>query len=310
MRERAALQEMLHAPVMPPGVRLHLVDGTYELFRSYFGAPRAASPQGTEVGAVRGLLRSLYALLREDGVSHVACAFDHVIESFRNRLFDGYKTGEGVPAELLAQFELAERAAHALGAVVWSMVEFEADDALATAAARWAEAPGVEQVVICTPDKDLCQCVRGSRVVCFDRMRRRVCDEAGVVAKFGVAPSSIPDWLALVGDTADGIPGVPRWGSKAAAAVLARHLHVDRIPDGEAEWGVAVRGAAALAASLREHRNVLALYRTLATLRTDVPLAEDMDDLRWRGARRKDLTELCAEIGDASFLERIVVWRE
>jgi 5'-3' exonuclease len=285
-------------------VRLHLVDGTYELFRSYFGAPKAIGPNGLEVGATRGLLRSLLALLREDGVSHVACAFDQVVESFRNQLFDGYKTAEGVPADLMAQFPLAERAAHALGLVVWPMVEFEADDALATAAARYADAPDVEQVVLCTPDKDLAQCVRDTRVVCLDRLRRRILDEDGVVAKFGVRPASIPDWLALVGDDADGIPGVPRWGAKASAALLAHYLHVDAIPDDERHWEVSVRGAMSLGASLREHRRHLALYRRLATLRTDAPIHESVDDLCWRGPRAEALADLCREIGDLGFLER------
>jgi 5'-3' exonuclease len=291
-------------------MRIHLVDGTYELFRSYFGAPKAEGASGTEVGATRGLLRSLFALLREDGVSHVACAFDHVVESFRNDLYPGYKTSEGVPADLLAQFPLAEEAAQALGLVVWPMVEFEADDALATAAARWADAPGVEQVVICSPDKDLTQCVRGARIVCLDRMRRRVLDEPAVVAKFGVPPASIPDWLALVGDSADGFPGAPRWGEKSAARLLAAYGHVDAIPDDDRQWSVTVRGAAALGASLREHRGDVRLYRTLATLRTDVPLAETLDDLRWRGARRTELTELCRRLDDASFLARIDRWRD
>jgi 5'-3' exonuclease len=291
-------------------MRVHLVDGTYELFRAYFGAPRATAPDGTEVGATRGLLRSLYALLREDGVTHVACAFDHVIESFRNRLFDGYKTSDGVPADLLAQFPLAERAAQALGVVVWPMVEFEADDALATAAARWHGAPGVEQILICTPDKDMAQCVSGTAVVCFDRLRRKVLDEAGVVEKFGVGPASIPDWLALVGDSADGIPGVPRWGSKCASTLLARYLHVDAIPDDAAQWDVAVRGAAAAAQSLREHRTVVPLYRRLATLRTDVPLEESLEDLRWQGGRRETLAELCKKLGDEGFAARIERWRE
>jgi 5'-3' exonuclease len=291
-------------------MRVHVVDGTYELFRAYYGAPSAAAPDGSEVGATRGLLRSLLSLLREDGVSHVACAFDHVIESFRNDLFPGYKTGAGVPADLMAQFPLAERATEALGLVVWPMVEFEADDALATAAARWGEEAGIEQVVICSPDKDMAQCVRGSRVVCLDRMRRRVLDEPGVVTKFGVRPESIPDWLALVGDSADGIPGVPRWGSASAAALLARYGHVDAIPDDEREWSVAARGAAALAKSLREHRREARLYRTLATLRTDVPLAEGLDDLRWRGAPRAEMTRLCGEIGDEDLVERVHRWRE
>jgi 5'-3' exonuclease len=290
-------------------MKLHLVDGTYELFRSYFGAPKALGPNGNEVGAIRGILRSLAALLYEDGVTHVACAFDHVIESFRNDLFPGYKTSEGVPPDLMEQFPLAERAAHALGVVVWPMIEFEADDALATAAVRWRGAPDVEQILICTPDKDLAQCVDGT-IVCLDRMRRRVLDAAGVVEKFGVTPESIPDWLALVGDSADGIPGVPRWGAKSAAALLARYVHIEAIPGNEADWSVAVRGAAALAQSLRERRDDALLYRRLATLRADVPLAENVEDLRWRGARRAELTQLCNELGDQSFLERPLRWLE
>jgi 5'-3' exonuclease len=299
-------------------VLVHVVDGTYELFRAYFGAPKAIGPGGVEVGATRGILRSLYSLVRpstslgasDDQVTHVACAFDHVIESFRNDLYAGYKTSAGVPDDLLAQFSLAERATHALGLVVWSMVEFEADDALATAAARWGSAPGVDRVVICTPDKDVAQCVRGSRVVAFDRLRRRMLDEDGVVVKFGVPPASIPDWLALVGDSADGYPGVPRWGAKSAAAVLAVYGHIDAIPDDARSWPANIRGAAALAESLREHRDEANLYRHLATLRTDVPLPETLDDLRWRGARRDELTALCREIGDEAFLDRIAAWRE
>ncbi|HEY7514451.1 MAG TPA: flap endonuclease, partial [Vicinamibacteria bacterium] len=197
-------------------MRVHLVDGTYELFRCYYGAPPARCPAGREVGAIHGLLRSLAALVSDDTVTHVGIAFDHVIESFRNDLFPGYKTGEGIEPDLWAQFPLAEEASRALGLVVWPMVEFEADDALATAAARFAADPRVDQVVICTPDKDLAQCVTGRRVVCLDRRRRLLMDEDGVVAKFGVPPSSIPDWLALVGDTSDGIPGVPRFGPKSA----------------------------------------------------------------------------------------------
>jgi len=290
-------------------VKLHLVDGTFELFRAHFGAPPAVAPDGMPVGAVRGLLRSLHALAREDGVTHLAVAFDHVIESFRNRLFDGYKTGEGLPAELLAQFPLAEEGARALGLVVWPMVEFEADDAIATAAARWHDAPGVEQVIICSPDKDLAQCVRGTRVVTFDRIRRTTTDEPGVVAKFGVGPASVPDLLALVGDDADGIPGVPRWGAKSAAAVLAHYGSLDAIPDDPSAWGVSVRGAAALAEQLGTHREAARLYRTLATLRTDVPLAESLDDLAWRGADRATLPAFCTRIGDEKFAERVQRWR-
>lgn len=289
-------------------MKVHLVDGTYELFRAYFGAPKAMAG-GQEVGATRGIMRSLHSLLREDGVTHVAIAFDTVIESFRNDLFTGYKTSEGVADDLMSQFSLAERAAEALGVVAWRMVAFEADDALATFAARAAADPAVDQVVICSPDKDLRQCVRGTRVVCLDRMRRSVIDEAGVVEKFGVSPASIPDWLALVGDSADGYPGLPRWGARSASTVLAHYGHIEAIPDDASKWKVNVRGAAALAESLRQHRIEVALYKTLATLREDVPLSETIEDLRWRGARRDDLVAFCAEIGDAEFVGRMERWR-
>jgi 5'-3' exonuclease len=286
-------------------LNVHLVDGTYELFRAHFGAPPQTSPAGVEVGATLGLMRSLVSLVREDGVSHVACAFDHVIESFRNELYAGYKTSEGVPEELLAQFPLAERAVRALGIVVWPMVEFEADDALATAAVRAAELSDVTQVVICSPDKDLTQCVRGSRIVCLDRRRRLVYDEPAVIQKFGVPPASIPDWLALVGDAADGYPGVPRWGERSATALLARYPHLEEIPEDAARWDVTVRGAAGLAQSLREHRDDVLLYRRLATLRVDVPLVEQPDALRWNGAHGSDLAALCEELGDDQIVDRI-----
>ncbi len=286
-------------------MRVHLVDGTYELFRAHFGAPPSRAASGLEVGATRGLLRTLSALVTHEGATHVACAFDHVIESFRNDLYPGYKTGEGIPPELFAQFELAEQAAAALGIVVWSMVEFEADDALAAGAARYSLLPAVEQVLICTPDKDLAQCVVGQRVVCLDRRRGRVLDDEGVRAKFGVPPSSIPDWLALVGDTADGYPGVPRWGEKSAAAVLARYLHLEAIPADAAQWEVAVRGAGALADSLRAHREDALLFRRLATLRTDVPIPESLDDLRWRGPRLDNLTALCRDLGETDLPARL-----
>ena len=290
-------------------MKVHLVDGTFELFRAFFGAPPARDAEGRPVGAVRGLLATLLSLLREPGVTHVTCAFDHVIESFRNELFAGYKTGEGVDPDLLAQFQPAERATAALGILVWPMVEFETDDALATAAARLRDAPGVEQVVICSPDKDLSQCVIGSRVICRDRLRGLDRDEAGVVAKFGVPPASIPDWLALVGDSADGIPGLPGWGEKSAGAVLGRYGTLEAIPDDAARWDVAVRGRDRLAASLRERREEAALYRRLATLRTDVPLAEGLVDLEWRGAHRRDLEALCREIGYGELLARVPRWR-
>ncbi len=285
-------------------MKVHLVDGTYELFRSFFGAPKAQVGD-REIGATRGILRSLLALLREDEVSHVAIAFDHVIESFRNDLFDGYKTGAGIPDDLLSQFPLAERASRALGITTWSMIEFEADDALATAAARFSSIPEVEQILICTPDKDLAQCVVDQRVVRFDRMRRLLMDEKQVNEKFGVPPGSIPDWLALVGDSADGFPGIPRWGEKAASAVLGRFGRIEDIPDDPTRWDVNVRGGAALAASLRERRDDATLYKTLATLRRDVPLAESLEDLEWRGARRSELHTLCREIGDEELVFRV-----
>jgi 5'-3' exonuclease len=287
---------------------VHLVDGTYELFRNYYGAPPSLSPDGREVGATRGLMRTLLSLLAEPGTTHVACAFDNVIESFRNELFAGYKRGEGIDPELQQQFELAERATAALGLTVWSMVEFEADDALATAAARLADLDGVERVLLCSPDKDLAQCVRGDRVVLFDRRRRELIDETGVRRKFGVAPRSIPDYLALVGDSADGIPGIPRWGAKSSAALLAEYEGIDAIPDDPGRWTVKVRGAASLAASLRDHRQQAALYRRLATLREDVPLAETLPELRWRGAPRSELLALCAELGETELPRRIPCW--
>jgi 5'-3' exonuclease len=290
-------------------VKVHLVDGTYELFRAFYGVPPAHDAAGRPVGALRGLLATLISLLREPGVTHVACAFDHVIESFRNELYAGYKTGEGIEPDLVAQFHPAERAVAALGIVVWPMVEFETDDALATAAERLRGAPGVEQVVICSPDKDFAQCVFGRKVICRDRRRGTDRDEAGVLARFGVPPASIPDWLALVGDSADGIPGIPGFGEKAAAAVLARYLRLEAIPEDPARWEVEVRGRERLAASLAGRREDALLYRRLATLRTDVPLAEGLADLEWRGARRSELATLAAEIGAPELVERVPRWR-
>ncbi len=286
-------------------MNLHLIDGTYELFRAFYAVPSAKNAAGVEVGAVRGLARSLLALLREPGVSHVAIAFDHVIESFRNQLFDGYKTGDGIDPDLWAQFELAERACAALGIVVWPMVEFEADDALATAAARFALEPDVEKIFIASPDKDLAQCVVGERVVCLDRMRKKLLDEPGVSLKFGVTPAQIPDYLALVGDSADGIPGVPRWGAKSAAAVLTACGRLENIPDSASAWPVTVRGAGALAESLAGRRLDALLYKRLATLRTDVPLSETLVDLAYRGAPRAPLEALAQELSDATLLERV-----
>lgn len=289
-------------------MKIHLVDGTYELFRNHFGAPPRKAPDGREVGATLGLLRGLLALLTTPGITHVACAFDHVIESFRNELYPGYKTGAGVDPSLLAQFPLAEEAAAALGLVVWRMVEFEADDALATAAARFKNDDGVEQIVLCSPDKDLAQLVSGNHVVMWDRRRNIVIDEAGVVEKFGVPPESIPDWLALVGDAADGFPGIPGWGEKSAAAVLARYGHLENIPEDPGAWGLGASRAARLAESLGQRQEEALLYRKLATLRYDAPLKEHLADLEWRGANER-LRGICYRLGDERFPERITRWR-
>jgi len=289
-------------------MKIHLVDGTYELFRHHFGAPPRQAPDGQPVGATMGLLKSLLSLLASPEVTHVACAFDHVIESFRNELYPGYKTGAGVDPTLLAQFPLAEEAVAALGIVVWPMVAFEADDALASAAVRFAAEPGVEQIIICSPDKDLAQLVSGSRIVCWDRRREIVLDEAGVHEKFGVRPSSIPDWLALVGDAADCFPGIPGWGAKSAAAVLARYAHLEAIPTDWQGWGLAPGRAARLAESLAQHPAEVLLFRQLATLRMDVPLTERLDELEWRGAYTR-LHEICHRLGDEQLPKRISRWR-
>jgi 5'-3' exonuclease len=285
---------------------VHLVDATYELFRAYFAVPPSKAPDGLEVGATRGVLNTLLYLVQQEGATHVACATDQVIRSFRNDLYAGYKTEEGVEETLLAQFPLVEEAMAALGFVVWPMVEFEADDALAAGAARFAAQ--VEQVLIATPDKDLAQCVRGRRVVMLDRRRKTTLDEDGVRAKYGVLPRSIPDWLALVGDSADGYPGLPGWGAKSAAAVLEKYGAIEAIPPSASSWAVSVRGADKLAATLAERREEALLYKRLATLREDVPLRESLDDLEWRGARR-ELREFCARIGFSDFPQRVRRWR-
>jgi len=263
-------------------VVVHLIDGTYELFRHYFAMPSQRDAEGREIAAVRGVLASIRSLFRE-GATHVGVATDHIIESFRNRMWAGYKTGAGIEPALLAQFPLLEEALEAAGIVVWPMVEFEADDALAAAAALAADDPRVERVIICTPDKDLAQCVRGTRVVQLNRRTRTFFDAAGVVKKFGVPPASIPDYLALVGDAADGFPGLPGWGAKSAAAVLARYGRLEAIPADPRSWNVNVAGAARLAQTLQRERDLVLLFRTLATLRTDIPLFDDVETLRWSG---------------------------
>jgi 5'-3' exonuclease len=276
-------------------MNVHLFDGTYELFRAWFGAPHAVV-RGKEAGASRVFLRSLAGALVANRVTHAGVAFDHVIESFRNDLFAGYKTGEGIDPDLVAQFEVAERASRALGLMTWPMIDFEADDALATAAARCEADASVERVVIAAVDKDLCQCVRAARVVCWDRWKDATLDEAGVIGKHGVPPASIPDLLALVGDTADGIPGLQGWGKSSAAKVLSRWRTIEAIPEDVARWEVNVRGADRLAASLNDHRADAMLYKRLATLRVDCPIACAPAELAWRGVDEAALAALCEEL--------------
>jgi len=293
-------------------MNIHLVDGTYELIRNHFGAPPKKSPDGREVGATLGLVRSLLMLLTSPGVTHVGVAFDHVIESFRNDLYTGYKTGEGVDPNLLAQFPLAEEAVSALGVVVWPMVEFEADDALGTAAKRFSKTKSVEQILICSPDKDLAQLVSGNKIVCWDRRREIIIDEAGVIEKYGVPPQSIPDWLALVGDSADGYPGIPGWGAKSASIVLPHYGHMEKIPDDPAKWQVSSISpgrAASLAGSLSQRREEALLYKKLATIRVDVPLQEKLADLKWQGAYKR-LMKFCHDLGDEKIPLRIPRWRQ
>ena len=260
---------------------VHLIDGTFELYRHYFAVPSAHDRSGMEVGAVRGVMASIRGLVN-GGATHVGVATDHVIESFRNELYPGYKTGEGIEPALWAQFPLLEEALTAYGVRVWPMVEFEADDALGAAAVKAAADPRVTQVRICTPDKDLAQCVQGSRIVQEDRLRRTTRDEAGVIAKFGVPPASIPDYLALVGDTSDGYPGLQGWGAKSAALVLAKYGHIESIPDDGTTWGVNVR-AGSLSATLKRDREQALLFRKIATIRLDVPVFESVDELEYQG---------------------------
>jgi 5'-3' exonuclease len=261
---------------------VHLVDGTYELFRYYFAVPPTSDRNGQEIGAVRGVLGSVLSMI-EGGATHIGVATDHVVESFRNDLYGGYKTSEGVPQELLSQFPILEEALKAMGIVVWPMMYFEADDALASAAGKAAHNESVERVIICTPDKDLAQCVAGTRVVQLDRRRNILRDEAGVVAKFGVSPKSIPDYLAVVGDTADGFPGVTGWGEKAAALTFSQYPHLEDIPKDWREWNPSIRRARTLSESLFNAWNDAQLFRTLATLRTDVPVFDSIEELRWNG---------------------------
>jgi 5'-3' exonuclease len=283
-------------------MNVFLIDGTYELFRHFYAVPSTIGVDSQEVGAVRGVVGSVLRMLEED-VTHIGVATDHVVESFRNALWPGYKTGEGIDPMLFAQFRPLEEALEALGVVVWPMTDLEADDALASAAAKASGDPRVEQVFICTPDKDLAQCVTGQRVVQFDRRAGALRDDAAVLAKFGVPPGSIPDYLALVGDTADGFPGLRGWGAKSTALVLGRYLHLEAIPDDAAAWDVEVRGASRLAAELATHRDLAVRFRDLATLRTTASVFETVDDLLWTGPRPV-FFEVCARLNTAGFYTR------
>ncbi len=295
-----------------PRVQLHLLDATYELFRSHFGRPPHAAADGTPAGATVGVIESTLSLVRDEGVTHLGCATDHVIRSWRNERFAGYKTEAGMPPELLAQFPLAEEALEALGVVLWPMIEFEADDALGAAAARFADDPVVERVIILSPDKDMAQCVReDGRVVTYDRRKRQFMDADGVRQKFGVSPECIPDYLALVGDSSDGYPGLPGWGAVSTAAVLRRYPHLEDIPDTIARWDVTVRGGASLAASLRDHREEAFLYRELARLRLDTPIPQrTVEELRWRGVRREPFEALVERLAAPALLGRVPRWAD
>ncbi|MBX2814295.1 MAG: flap endonuclease [Myxococcales bacterium] len=286
-------------------MKIYLVDGTYELFRAYYGAPSRTGPTGKEVGACRALFGSLLSLLTKDQATHVAVAFDTVIESFRNKLFPGYKTGAGIEPDLYQQFPLAEQITQALGFVCWPMTDFEADDALATAAFQLGSHPDVDQVIICSPDKDLMQCVDGQRVICWDRRRGIHYDEPEVINKMGVAPASIPDYLALVGDTADGIPGISKWGAKSTAQVLNVYPHIENIPSDPEQWTLHLRGRTGLVNNLNQHHSEALLFKKLATLRLDVPINASPEALKWNGARNEILEMVSLELRDPKLSSRI-----
>lgn len=289
-------------------MKIHLVDGTYELFRAHFGAPPKKAPDGMEIGATLGLVRSMMLLLSDPEVTHVAVAFDHVIESFRNKLYPGYKSSMGVDPIILNQFPLAEKLVSALGMVVWPQVKFEADDAIATAVAKFKKVKSVEQIVICSVDKDLTQMVEGDRVICWDRRREILLNDKGVTEKFGVGPESIPDFLALVGDSADGYPGIQGWGEKSTSTVLAKYKHIEAIPNDPNKLGLGLGRATTLLENLKKNYKDALLFRELSTLRTDVPLKETLADLKWQGAYPR-LKKLCHELGDERIPERVMKWR-
>ena len=289
-------------------MKIHLVDGTYELFRAHFGAPPKKAPDGMEIGATLGLVRSMMLLLSDPEVTHVAVAFDHVIESFRNKLYPDYKSSEGVDPVILNQFALAEKMVSALGLVIWPQTKFEADDAIATAVVKFKKSKSVEQIVICSVDKDLTQMVDGKRVICWDRRREITLDDKGVIEKFGVSPRSIPDYLALVGDSADGYPGVQGWGAKSTATVLAKFKHIEDIPNDPKKIPLSLGRATTLLEKLQAKYKDALLFRELSTLRQDVPLKETLNDLKWQGAYAR-LKKLCKELGDERIPERVTKWR-
>ena len=290
-------------------MKVHLVDGTYELFRSHFGQPERLAPDGMHVSAVRGFIITLLSLLNQPEVTHLAVAFDSSIKSFRNELLPTYKDGSDTPSELEMQFPLAERAVDALGITYWPMHDFEADDALASAALRYSKQDSVDQVIICSPDKDLCQVVTGDRIVCLDRKNNITLNESGVVDKFGILPESIPDYLGLVGDTADNIPGIPKWGAKSSSILLNRYIHLEDIPGAYELWDVLVRGAAALSLSLEENREKAYLYREIATVQKEVQVTKTADKLEWFGASKTLFPALCRELGLGNLSNRPSKWQ-
>lgn len=290
-------------------MKIHLVDGTYELFRAHFGAPPKKAPNGQEVGATLGLIRSMLLLLSGPEVTHVAVAFDHVIESFRNKMYAGYKSSEGVDPVILNQFPLAEASIKALGMVTWPMSKFEADDAIAAAVAKFKRSKQLEQIVICSVDKDLTQMVDGERVICWDRRREITLNEKGVIEKFGVPPESIPDFLALVGDSADGYPGIQGWGEKSTSAVLAKYKHIESIPKDPNRLGLGLGRATTLLENLQKNFKDALLFRELSTLRTDVPIKETLADLKWQGVYPR-FKKVCEELGNQGIPERITRWRK
>ncbi len=291
-------------------MKIHLLDGTYELFRSHFSQPPRTAPDGMPVAAVRGLIQSVLSLLKHGEVSHVGVAFDSEVKSFRNNIFPEYKDGSETPPELAVQFALAERAIGSLGITCWPVTEFEADDLLGSAAIHYSKDSRVTQVVICSPDKDLSQVVRGAEIVCLDRRKRLVLDEDGVIDKFGVGPSSIPDYLGLMGDSSDGIPGIPKWGAKSSSIILARYDSIECIPRDYRLWDVNVRGATGLSSSLECHREEADLYKMLATLRLDLCIPQSVNELEWLGADRELFPALCNDLGMPNLLQQVHKWAE